>query len=194
MRNEGSAVMRAIEELANIAREANIRAQISHIKVSGNNVWGESGNVLSLIERLRNEGLDITQDQYMYTASSTGMRQLIPDFAREGGREKFRERISDPETKERIVQRMMASLRGAGRENYEYAAIASYRADPSLNGLRVPEAAKKKYGRDDLRTQIDLILEIENEGGAQGVFHSMNEEDVRTFVQHPNTMFASDSG
>ncbi len=194
MRNEGNAVIAAIEELVSIAREAKVRAQISHIKVSGNRVWGQSGNVLSLIDRSRSEGIDITQDQYMYTASSTGMRQLIPDSAREGGRDKFRERIADPETREEIVQKMLASLRAAEREDFEYAAIASFGADPSLNGLRVPAAAMKKYGRNDIRAQIDLILEIESEGGAQGVFHSMNEEDVRNFIRHPNTMIASDSG
>ena len=193
MRNEGRGVISAIEELLLIAREADIRAQISHIKAASESAWGLSEEMLALIEESRRAGLDITQDQYMYTASSTGMRQLIPNSAREGGREKFRERVSDPDTKEKIVQQMLRNLRASGREDYRYAAIAFFRADPSLNGLRVPEAAMRKYGRDDLRAQIDLIFELELEGSASGVFHTMNEEDLRKFLQHPNTMIAADS-
>jgi N-acyl-D-amino-acid deacylase len=55
------------------------------------------------------------------------------------------------------------------------------------------QAAKKKRGSDSLNDQIELILEIESRGGASGVFHGMNEEDLRSFLLHPNTMFASDA-
>lgn len=193
MRNEGHSIDSAIEELVEVAREADIRAHISHIKLGGNIAWGRSDEVLALIEASRAAGLDITQDQYMYTASSTGISQLVPDAAREGGRQKFRERIADPARREEIVRQMIESLERSGRENYQYAAIASFKGDPGLNGLRVPEAARKKYGRDNLAAQIDLILEIESEGGAAGVFHGMDEADVQAFIRHPNTMFASDS-
>lgn len=193
MRNEGTRIFQALEELVTIAREARIPAHVSHIKLGGNASWGQSEEVLAFIEARRAEGLDITQDQYMYTASSTGMRQLIPDSAREGGRDKYRERIADPDTRKKIANQMRADLKEAGRTDYHYAAIAYYGSDPSLNGLRIPEAAKKRYGRDDLDAQIDMILEIEAEGGASGVFHSMNEDDARTFLSHPNTMIASDS-
>jgi len=194
MRSEGVRIIEALEELFTIAREANIPAQVSHIKLSGNSVWGRADEILALIEQRRAEGLDITQDQYMYTASSTSLRQLIPTSAREGGRDAFRKRIADPAERQRIKERMLATLRSAGREDYTYAAIASYRRDRSLNGLRVPEAAKRHYGSDSLDAQMELILEIEAEGGASAVFHGMSEEDVQGFLRHPNTMIASDSG
>jgi N-acyl-D-amino-acid deacylase len=193
MRNEGRAIFSALEELIQIAREANIRAQVSHIKLSGNIAWGQADKVLERIEAARAEGLDITQDQYMYTASSTGISQLVPRDAREGGRDEFRQRIADPDRKREIALQMIQSLQSTGRNDYSYAAIASYRTDPSLNGLRIPEAARRKFGSDDLEAQIALIMEIESNGGASGVFHGMDEDDLQIFLRHPNTMFASDS-
>lgn len=193
MRNEGREIFTALEELFGIARQAGIRAQISHIKLGGNIAWGQADKVLELIESKRAEGLDITQDQYLYTASSTGISQLVPRDAREGGRDRFREKIADPEQRREIVLQMIQNLRATGRDDYSYAAIASYRHDPELNGMRIHQAAKRKLGSDDLEAQIELIFEIESNGGASGVFHGMDEKDLQGFLRHPNTMFASDS-
>jgi N-acyl-D-amino-acid deacylase len=194
MRSEGNAIFRALEELFTVAREAKIRAQISHIKLSGNAMWGRAAEVLDAIERARAEGLDITQDQYAYTASSTGISALIPSWAREGTAEDYRRRITDSQERARIVQAMKDGLKASGRAGYGYAVVASYSRDRSFNGKRVPEIARERTGRDDLDAQIDLVLEIHANGGASGVFHGMSEEDLRRFMLHPNTMVASDSG
>ena len=194
MRSEGENIFKALDELFRIAREGRTRGHISHIKLSGKSHWGQANNVLAVIEQARADGLDITQDQYVYPASSTGLSQLIPDNAREGGPEKFRERLNDSVQKAAIVGRMQESLRKQGREDYTYAVIASYAKDKSLNGLNVAEAAKRKRGSDSLADQIELLLDIERNGGASAVFHNMSEADLRTFASHPNTMFASDSG
>ena len=150
--------------------------------------------MLAHIEKARAEGLDITQDQYGYTASRTGISQLIPDSALEGGRGRFQERIADPGQKAKIVAEMKASLHGKGRNDFTYAVIASYRHDKSLDGLNIAEAAKAKRGSDSLDDQVEMILDIQVHGGASGVFHGMNEEDLKTFMRHPNTMIACDSG
>jgi len=192
MRSEGDEIFNALNELFRIAREAKIRAEISHIKLSGKQNWGHPENVVAAIERARADGLDITQDQYGYTASSTGISQLVPEHAREGG--KFKERIADPEQKAKIVAEMKQKLKNGQRTDYSYAMIADYKADRSLNGLNILEATRKARGSDSLDDQIDLILDIQKNGGASGVFHGINENDLRVFLQHPNTMIASDSG
>ena len=194
MRSEGENIFKALDELFRIAREGGMRGHVSHIKLSGKSHWGQAEQVLATIEQARASGLDITQDQYVYPASSTGLSQLIPDNAREGGPEKFRERLNDSAQKAAIVSRMQESLRKQGREDYTYAVIASYAQDKSLNGLNVAEAAKRKRGSDSLAEQIELLLEIERNGGASAVFHNMSEADLRALASHPNTMFASDSG
>ena len=192
MRDEGNNIDESLAELFRIAREARIRAEVSHIKLSGKNNWGRPGEVLAAIERARAEGLDITHDQYAYAASSTGISQLIPDWAREGG--KFSERIADPEQKTKIIAEMKSKLARGKREDFSYAVIAQYRKDRSLNGMNIVQAAKKAHKDDSVDAQIEMIFQIQTNGGASAVFHSMSEDDIRLFMQHPNTMFASDSG
>ena len=195
MRNEGMKMREALEEVFRIAREAGVRAHVSHIKRTGKPSWGTAGEMIALLEKARREGVDVSQDQYAYTASSTGIgANLIPAWAREGGREKYLERIAEPASKARLVKEMREELALDQREDFAFAVITSFGSDPSLNGKNIVEAAKLKRGSASVEDQIELILEIEKTGGAGGVFHEMNEEDLRSFLRHPNTMVASDSG
>ena len=192
MRDEGHEIFDALNELFRIAREAGIRAEVSHLKLSGKSNWGQTEKVLAAIEAARAGGLDITQDQYTYTASSTGLSQLVPEQWREGGR--FKERLAVAADKAKLVAEMKEKLRKGGREDYAYAVIASYRHNPALNGLNLVEAARKARGSDSLDDQIELVLDIQLHNGASGIFHGIDEEDLQQFLRHPNTMFASDSG
>jgi N-acyl-D-amino-acid deacylase len=194
MRHEDGRIYEALDEVFRICREAHIRAEVSHIKLSGPSCWGEADKVLDYIEKARAEGLDITQDQYAYTASSTGISQLIPDTAFDGGQKKFLERMADAEQKSKIATEMKRDLKSKGRKDFSYAVIASYKHDRSLNGMNIAEAAKAKRGSDSVDAQVQLILEIQEHGGASGVFHGMSEEDLQKFMRHPNTMIACDSG
>jgi N-acyl-D-amino-acid deacylase len=194
MRHEDTHIYQALDEVFRVAREAHVRAEVSHIKLAGATAWGKADKVLAYIEKARAEGLDITQDQYAYTASSTGLSQLIPDHALEGGRNQLATRLADPTQKATIIREMKANLRSKGRDDYAYAVIASCKHDPSLNGLNVVEAAKAKKGSDSLDAQIALILDVQIQGGASAVFHGMNEDDLQIFMRHPNTMVACDSG
>jgi N-acyl-D-amino-acid deacylase len=192
MRNESSEIFVSLDELFRISREGGLRAHVSHIKLSGKANWGQTDKVIAAIERARAEGLDITQDQYGYTASSTSISTLIPKKYREGG--KFGQYFSNETTKAEMVTEMRSRKERGGSEDYSYAFIASCKHDRSLNGLNIAQAAKKLRGSDSLDDQIETILQIQKNGGASGVFHSMSEPDVQSFMKHPNTMFASDSG
>jgi N-acyl-D-amino-acid deacylase len=194
MRYEDTQIYKALDEVFRITREAHIRAEVSHIKLSGPTAWGQADKVLAYIEKARAEGLDVTQDQYAYTASSTGISQLIPESAFDGGRTNFLRRIADANEKAKIIDEMEKGLTRKGRKDFSYAVIASYRHDKSLNGLNIAEAARKTRGSDSVADQIEMILEIQKNGGAQGVFHGMSEEDLQKFMRHPNTMIACDSG
>jgi N-acyl-D-amino-acid deacylase len=194
IRHETERIFEALDELFRVSREAKIRAELSHIKLSGPKAWGKAGAVLAALDRARAEGLEITHDQYVYTASSTGLSRLVPDGAREGGSKKFIERISDPEQKRRIVAEMKASLKRSLRDDYSYVVIAHCRHDKPLGGKTVPQAATLRRGSDSLDDQIELILDIERRGGATAIYHGMNEDDVRSFLRHPFTMVASDGG
>lgn len=192
MRSESDEILQALDEVFRISREAKIRAEVSHVKLSGKSNWGQTSKVIAAIDRARAGGLDITQDQYVYTASSTGISQLVPEKYREN--DKFMNNLGDPEQKARMISEMKAILKKSGRVDYSYAVIASCKHDPSLNGLNIVEAAKAKRGSDSLDDQIELILDLQASGGASGVFHGISEDDLQQFLRHPNTIFASDSG
>jgi len=192
MRSESDEIFQALDEVFRIAREAKIRAEVSHIKLAGKSNWGQTAKVIAAIEQARAQGLDITQDQYVYTASSTGISQLVPEKYREDGR--FTNNLADHEQKARMVAEMKENLKKGGRDNYAYAVIASCKHDPSLNGLNLVEVAKRKRGADSLDDQIEQILDLLAKGGASAIFHGIDEDDLQRFLRHPNTMFASDSG
>jgi N-acyl-D-amino-acid deacylase len=194
MRHEDNRIYEALDEVFRVARQAHIRAEVSHIKLSGPSAWGQADRVLAYIENARAGGLDVTQDQYAYTASSTGISQLVPDWAREGGNKELRDRLADPAQKAKVISEMKESLQSKGRKDYAYTVIASCKSDHSLDGLNIVEAAKAKRGLDSLDAQIEMILEIQKNGGASGVFHGMSEDDLKIFMRHPNTMVACDSG
>ena len=194
MRHETLKIFDALEEFMRIVRESGCRGEVSHLKLSGPSAWGRSAEVLAVLDKARAEGLPITQDQYAYTASSTGLRQLIPDSALEGTRADFIARIADPKQKADIIAQMAETRERQGRKDYAYAVIARFATDRTLNGKSVPEAAKIVRGNDALDDQIELILDIEARGGASAVFHGMNEDDLQAFMRSPFTMTASDGG
>jgi N-acyl-D-amino-acid deacylase len=194
MRHETVKIFSAIEELIQIAREAKVRVELSHIKLTGPSAWGKTADVLGMLDKARADGLDITHDQYVYTASSTGLAQLIPDKAREGTRADFIARIGEPEQKAAIVADMKDMLKKQGRADFNYAVIAKFSPDPSLVGKSIPQAAKLKRGSDSLDDQIEFVLEVERDGGGSGIYHGMNEDDLQAFLRHPLTMIASDGG
>ncbi len=195
MRHENSQIRDALDEVVTIAREAKIRADVSHIKLSGPTAWGRADEILSYLDGLRAQGIGITQDQYVYTASSTGIgSNLIDARFREGGAKRYRERLADAATKAAMVADMKDFIVKGKRGDYSYAVIANFRADKRLNGKNIAQAAKILRGADTLDDQIETILDIEARGGAQGVFHGMSEADLKIFLAHPLTMIASDAG
>ncbi len=194
MRYENTRILEALDELTTIAREAKIPAEVSHLKLSGPNAWGRADEIAAYLDRARAAGLAITHDQYAYTASSTGISSLIAAEFREGGPKQYRDRLADPATKAKMIAEMKQSIATGKRGDYTYAVIASYEKNPALNGKTVPQAAKLVRGADTLDDQIELILEINANGGAQGVFHGMSEPDLQKFLALPHTMIASDAG
>jgi N-acyl-D-amino-acid deacylase len=111
MRNEGDSVTQAIEEALHIGRAAQIPVEISHFKVSGQQNWGRSKQTVALIEQARLDGVEVTIDQYPYTASSTGLSTLIPDEILADGNDSIRARLSRPEVKKYVIDYMLKKLK-----------------------------------------------------------------------------------
>ena len=195
IRHEDHRVFEAIEEAAEIGLQTGIPVQISHFKVSGKSNWGASQQTLDLVMDYRKLGLDITIDQYPYTASSTRLATLIPEWAREGTDEERRVRLKKKKTRKKIKAEMKEMIAKSGFENYSYAYIAFCPWDQAINGMNISEIAikqgKKGSLEDEMETILDLLKPVKR---VQMVYHKMSEEDVTRIMSFPYGMIASDAG
>lgn len=193
MRSEGDSVVPAIKEAMHIGREAHIPVEISHFKVSGQQNWGRSKETLELVKAARREGLDVTIDQYPYTASSTSMSTLFPDWALADGQDSIKARLANNTLRDSIKNAMKANLAKRGLQHWSYAVVAYFAPDTTCNGKSI-EAINQMYNRPNTTdSEAELICMLMEKGGAGMVFHGMNEDDVTYIMQYPFNMFASDA-
>jgi len=194
IRNEENKVVDAINEAINIGKSANIPVEISHFKVSGPANWGRSKETLPLIEAARKEGYDVTIDQYPYSASSTNLGIRLPDWALAGGQDSLKKRIGDEQMHKQIIKEMLEMQAKYKYKNYSYAYVAYHSADTTLNGKNISEINKLKGRKAKMKYEAETILDLMVAGGAQMVYHSMNEDDVRFFMKYPFDMIGADGG
>jgi N-acyl-D-amino-acid deacylase len=193
MRSEGDSVVQAINEALRIGREANIPVQISHFKVSGQQNWKRSSETIALIQSARKDGIEVTIDQYPYTASSTSLSTLIPDDVLADGPDSIVVRLQNEAIRKRVVQDMLKSLKRRKLKHFSYAVVASFKADTAFNGKSIEEINRMKGRKHRAKDEAETIIEMMLQGGAGMVFHGMSEWDVKNIMQYPFCMFASDA-
>ncbi|HTM34829.1 MAG TPA: D-aminoacylase [Vicinamibacterales bacterium] len=194
MRNEGTALEEAVGEAINVAEQAQCPLEISHLKVDAPSRWGASAKALAMIDAARARGLRVNADQYLYDAASSNLGIRFPSWVLEGGQEAINARLDDPATWEKVRAEMRELIRERGLEDYDFARIAEYRTDRSLNGLTIPQAAQKVLGAADLATQQEMMRRMLRAGGASMVYHFMSDDDLARILRHPMVSIASDSG
>ncbi|MEN9685500.1 MAG: hypothetical protein RLZZ28_1286 [Bacteroidota bacterium] len=193
MRDEGDSVTQAIEEALHIGREAKMPVEISHFKLSGQQNWGRSRETVPMIIKARQEGLDVTIDQYPYTASSTSLSTLLPDWVLADGQDSIRARLARAEVRKEISDYMLKKLKKRKLKNFSYPVVASFRADSSYNGKSIEEVNLLKGRKHKASEEAMTIMEMMEQGGAGMVFHGMGDADVKAIMQYPFNMFASDA-
>jgi N-acyl-D-amino-acid deacylase len=193
MRNEGTALEEAIQETLRVGDATGARVQVSHLKVDAPSRWGASVKALQLIDAARARGIVVIADQYAYTAASSSLSIRFPGWALEGGQEKIAERLNDPATWTRIKEEMKGLLGERGLKDLSFAKVASYRADPSLNGLSMQQVAQKLKGAGTPDAQFEAAREMMLNRGASMVYHFMGDDDVERIMRHPQVSFASDA-
>jgi N-acyl-D-amino-acid deacylase len=194
MRNEGTALEEALDESIRVAFVSGARLQISHLKVDSPSRWGASKKALAMIDAARARGVQVTADQYAYTAASSTLAIRFPAWALEGGREAMRARLEDPAQWARIRQEMRELLAERGLEDLSFAVVASYAADRTLHGLTMKQVAARLKTSESLDAQLEAAREMMLAGGASMVYHFMSDADVVTIMRHPFVGAASDSG
>jgi len=198
MRSEGNRLLQSMDELIRIANEANIRAEIYHLKMSGKENWNKFDDVVKKIDSARIAGLHITTDMYTYVAGATGLDASMPPWVQEGGYEKWAERLKDPEIRKRVYKEMTTAT--DEWENLMYAAgtpenllLVGFKNEElrHLTGKTLAEIAKIRNKTPE-ETAMDLVIEDGSRVGT--VYFLMSEENVQKQIALPYMSFGSDAG
>ncbi|MBI2016369.1 MAG: D-aminoacylase [Candidatus Rokubacteria bacterium] len=192
IRGEGATLLDAVAEAIRIGREGRVSVQVSHLKAAGRPNWGTVADALALIDAARAEGLDVMADVYPYTASSTTLRTLLPDWALEGGVDAMLARLADPAARARIRAELEAPPTGQSlldRVGWENVMVSSCAARKDAEGRRLSELGAAR-GVAPLDAALDLLAD---EGGkAYMILFQLAEADVRRVLAHPAVMIGSD--
>src|SRR5437867_2605605 len=196
MRSEGNQLFEALEELLRISREANIPAELYHIKAAGNKNWPKEDELLARIERAQKNKLNIRANMYTYTAAGTGLDACLPPWTEDGGYPALFRRLRDPAM--RAIIKAEAQVDSDKWENLYVAAgspekilLVGFKSEKlkPLTGKTLAEVAKMR-GKDPIDTIMDLISEDESRIGT--VYFLMSEENVKKELARPWISFGSD--
>lgn len=192
MRNEDNFVLEAIDEAIEIAKKSNSRLQISHLKVSGKSNWNKVDAVLEKIDKAFNEGLEVHADRYTYVAYHTNLSSLFPLWSRDGGTEKFLERLKDKNLQNQIrefVEKKVSNLDGdwngvlissVGKEEFKH-----------YQGKTIQQLSEE-FGMNGYETSVKVLLDAENQVMMMGF--GMEEKSTEKILAHPLVMISSDAG
>ncbi len=197
LRSEGSRFLEALEELITISAQANIRAEIYHLKASGRSHWHKMDQVIQRVEQAQRDGMSITADMYLYPAGGTGLNAGLPAWAHEGGDEAMLARLRDPETRERIKHEIMnptAEWESMWQEvdSPDKMLLAGFTTDTlkPYTGMTLAEVAAIR-GTSAIDTAFDLL--IEDGGRIFTMYFTMSEDNIRKQVTLPWVSFCSDA-
>ncbi|MDP6579364.1 MAG: D-aminoacylase [Vicinamibacterales bacterium] len=195
MRDEAQELLESVRETIRIGEQAGLPVQMTHHKVISRDMWGQSVESLALVDAARARGVDITMDQYPYTASQTSINALVPQWAQAGGRDELVLRLEDPETRRRIKEEIVYRIehdRGGGDPRNVVIGLCEW--DRSLEGKSLADILADRSVDATMANAADLVMDIIERGGARAIYHAMDEADVERIMQHPATAVGSDGG
>ena len=196
LRDQGQKIREAVEEAILIGERAGLAVQISHIKLADEAVWNRLELVRGPVEAARRRGVEVSLDLYPYTATSSGFTSSFPAWVFEGGAQKFQERIKDADVyrrvREHIIRRRLTSTRGLNPLQAIF--IAQCRKFPLYEGWSLEAVLRERGWPLTAESAADLIIDLEKNGGASGIFFQMDEADVEAFLRMPWVMVGSDGG
>jgi N-acyl-D-amino-acid deacylase len=197
MRNEGNKLFEAVDELMTIAKEANIHAEIYHLKAAGKDNWWKMDSLIKKVEQARKDGLNITADMYTYFASATGLTASFPPSLQDGGFDKLWKRLQDPAIREQMKKEM--NTNATDWENTYYGAggakgvlLLGFRRDSLRKyiGKTLEEVARLR-GASVEETAMNLIVEDSTRIAVS--YFSMTEDNIKKEIALPWVSFCSDA-
>jgi N-acyl-D-amino-acid deacylase len=193
MRSESDKIFSALNEVFKIAKEANVPAEIYHLKINNTWNWNKIDTVIAKIDSAQKTGLKITADMYTYNASGTSLTARLPTWVQEGGGAQLRKRLKTPLLRKRVLEELDKGIPSRLSDPKDVM-VLGFR-DPKLNelykGKRLSEiAAMRKKSANE--TMLDLI--VEDRSNIPCIFFLMKEENVRRMLQLPYVSICSDAG
>lgn len=193
IRDERAKLTEAVDEAIAVGRGAGVPVQIAHHKACGSNNWGKVKTTLEMIREARDQGIEVTADQYPYTACATSLSILLPAWSHDGGDKALLERIRNQ--RDDLLAHLNKSSSGGefgSHGDWSSVLISSVRTDKnrSCEGRNLSQIAEER-GRPASETVLDLLEEEET--GVSMVQFAMCEEDIATVMQSANTMVGSDA-
>jgi len=192
MRDEAAGVLDSVRETIRIGEEGGLPTQVTHHKIIGVGNWGRSKETLQAVQEARARGVDVTIDQYPYTASSTSIGAIFPQWAMAAGGGGLQARLADPALRAKIkaviVTRLKEDRGGGDPKNVVMARCA----EPGLAGKNLAEITRARGREVTFENAAETMIELQLKGGCQGIFHAISEEDVERILRFPLTMVGSD--
>lgn len=199
MRSEGSGLIESVEATLELGRKLGVPVEISHHKGTGRYNGGKVYRTLRMMEKAREEGVDVCCDVYPYTAGATTITALLPPFAMEGGVDAALSRLDDPQARERMIKEL--KITKGGWENlladagFENILICACPERPKMQGRTLAELIAehpKKYDRDaSYEAFFDLLLQMRC--NATMAIFCIEEEEMEYVATHPLSSVASDA-
>ena len=193
LRKEGIGLLEGVGEALEIGRRARIPVVLTHHKAVGRTMWGKTVLTLAMVDSARRAGTDVLIDQYPYTATHTGIGVLIPSWAMAGGNAEFATRLAVPAMKDSIVRGIVQNIltdRGGG--DLARVQFARVTWDTTLEGKTLADWARRRALAPTPEHGAALVIEAQRNGGANAIYHVLDEADVRRIMRHPQVMIASD--
>lgn len=193
LRKEGIGLLDGVGEALEIGRRARIPVMLTHHKAVGQQMWGKSVVTLAMVDSARKAGTDVMIDQYPYTATHTGIGVLVPSWAMAGGNAEFEKRLAAPALKDSIMRGIVDNIlndRGGG--DLRRVQFSRVGWDKTLEGKTLADWAARRKLEPTPANGAMLVLEAVRNGGANAIYHVLDEGDVRRIMSSPNTIIASD--
>jgi N-acyl-D-amino-acid deacylase len=193
VRNESDKLLEAVDEAIEIGKGADIRVEISHLKLEGYRNWAGADRLLEKIERANQSGIQVGADQYPYNASSTWLGSILPVWLQAGGAAAITKRLDDPEMRTYLINDYNQN-RGewedrGGMCDWSDVILSSITQKPELQGKTILEIAND-WDQAPIEVALDLIVLSKTSAGC--IFISHLEENVEKLMQHPSVTIGSD--
>lgn len=195
-RSEGDEILDSMQELVEMMKRCDAHLHFSHLKNCGKDNWYKTPDVLKTIENAREDGLEVTFDQYPYTAGSTMLSAILPPWAHDGGSEVMLQQLANPELRGRMVREMATALKGwdsmskwAGWDGIIVTSVDSKEKQYCV-GKTIKQIAEIENRTDYAEVALNLILHEKNAVGM--IDFVMNEESVKAILKHPAGTIGSD--